>query len=71
MKGWPREKTFDQILILDTVHEHIVFTPFTRADQRMVFRRNPDNTVNLNLLAITLDIHDVEVIRSDEHKAKP
>jgi hypothetical protein len=31
-----------------------------------VFRRNPDNTVNLNLPAITLDIHDVELIARDE-----
>src|SRR5262245_11262190 len=27
MKGWPAEKTFDQILTLNTVREHIVFTP--------------------------------------------
>lgn len=31
------------------------------ATRRRVFRRNPDNTVNLNLPAITLDIHDVEL----------
>jgi hypothetical protein len=37
MKGWPPDKTFDQILTLDTINEHIVFTPFTRPDQRMVF----------------------------------
>src|ERR1700749_373945 len=37
MKGWPPEKTFDQILRLDTANEHIVFTPFTRPDQQMVF----------------------------------
>jgi hypothetical protein len=37
MKGWPPEKTFDQIITLDTTTEHIVFTPFTRPDQRMVF----------------------------------
>ncbi|GAA3367391.1 hypothetical protein GCM10020367_67390 [Streptomyces sannanensis] len=36
-KGWPPDKTFDQILTLDTVREHIVFTPFTRPAQRMVF----------------------------------
>jgi hypothetical protein len=27
-----------------------------------VYRRNPDNTVNLNLPSITLDIRDVELI---------
>jgi hypothetical protein len=36
------------------------------ATRRRVFRRNPDNTVNLNLPSITLDIHDVEVIRRNE-----
>jgi hypothetical protein len=40
------------------------------ATRRRVFRRNPDNTVNLNLLSITLDIHDVELIRRDE-QAQP
>jgi hypothetical protein len=43
MKGWPPEKTFDQILTLDTVREHIVFTPFTRPDQRMVFDAASDS----------------------------
>lgn len=82
MKGWPPEKTFDPILTLDTAKEHIVFTPFTRPDQQMVFdalqvatrrrvfRRNPDNTVNLNLPSITLDIHDVELISHNE-KVQP
>ena len=37
MKGWPKDKTFDQVLTLDTTTEHIVFTPFTRPDQQMVF----------------------------------
>jgi hypothetical protein len=36
MKRWPPEKTFDQILTLDTVKEHIVFTPFTRPDAVLV-----------------------------------
>ena len=43
MKGWPPEKTFDQILTLDTVKEHIVFTPFTRSDQQMVFDAATDS----------------------------
>ncbi|OPX05343.1 hypothetical protein B1790_32625 [Mycobacterium sp. AT1] len=31
------------------------------ATRRRVFRRTPDNTVNLNVASITLDIHDVEL----------
>jgi hypothetical protein len=37
IKGWPPGKTFDQVLTLDTAAEHIVFTPFTRPDQQMVY----------------------------------
>jgi hypothetical protein len=37
IKGWPPEKTFDQILTVDAVNEHIMFSPFTRPDQQMVF----------------------------------
>src|ERR1700760_2990323 len=37
IKGWPAGQTFDQVLTLDTAAEHIVFTPFTRPDQQMVF----------------------------------
>lgn len=37
MKGWPPGKTFDQVLTLDKAREHIVFRPFTRPDQQMVF----------------------------------
>ena len=40
------------------------------ATRRRVFRRNPDNTVNLNLPSITLDIHDVELVRSDSEQAQ-
>ena len=43
MKGWPPEKTFDQILTLDTVKEHIVLTPVTRPDQQMVFDAATDS----------------------------
>ncbi|MFD4856360.1 hypothetical protein [Streptomyces atratus] len=46
-KGWPPDKTFDQILTLDTVKEHIVFTPFTRPDQRMVFDAAADSVTIL------------------------
>jgi len=41
------------------------------ATRRRVFRRNPDNTVDLNLLSITLDIHDVELVRSGDGQAPP
>jgi hypothetical protein len=42
-KGWPPDKTFDQILTLDTVKEHITFRPFTRPDQQMVFDAATDS----------------------------
>ena len=51
-----RYKTFDGLLV---------------ATRRRVFRRNPDNTVNLNLPSITLDIHDVELVRSGDEQARP
>ena len=41
------------------------------ATRRRVFRRNPDNTVNLNLPSITLDIHHVQLIRTDHEEARP
>ncbi|MGF6888476.1 hypothetical protein ABIA39_007691 [Nocardia sp. GAS34] len=49
LKGWPPGRTFDQILTLDTRAEHIVFTPFTRDDQRMVFDAATD-TVQMQTL---------------------
>lgn len=39
------------------------------ATRRRVFRRNPDNTVNLNLPSITLDIHDVELVPARSEQA--
>ncbi|MBV8997227.1 MAG: hypothetical protein JO287_26835 [Pseudonocardiales bacterium] len=38
------------------------------ATRRRVFRRNPDNTVDLSLSAIT---HDVELIRCEETQLPP
>lgn len=32
--------------------------------RRRVYRRNPDGSVNLNLPSITLDVHDVQLVRS-------
>src|SRR3984885_5740486 len=43
MKGWPPGKTFDQTVTLDTIREHIVFCPFTRPDQQMVFDAGTDS----------------------------
>jgi hypothetical protein len=43
VKGWPPDKTFDQTLALDTAREHIVFSPFTRPDRRMVFDAATDS----------------------------
>ncbi|MFE4334101.1 hypothetical protein ACFRQM_33225 [Streptomyces sp. NPDC056831] len=57
MKGWPPDKTFDQILTLDTVREHIVFSPFTRPDQRMVFDAATDSVTMQ-----TLDGEPVETL---------
>jgi hypothetical protein len=42
-KGWPKDQTFDQVLTVDTTDEHIVFTPFTRPDQKMVFDAGADS----------------------------
>jgi hypothetical protein len=55
MKGWPPNKTFNQILTVDTQNEHIVFTPFTRPDQQMIFDAATD-TVTM----ATLDVQSVE-----------
>jgi phenylpyruvate tautomerase PptA (4-oxalocrotonate tautomerase family) len=51
-----RYQTFDGLLV---------------ATRRRVFRRTPDNTVNLNLPSITLDIRDVELVRSRDEQAQP
>jgi hypothetical protein len=45
MKGWPPEQTFDQILTLDTVREHIIFNPFTQPDRQMVFDAATDSVI--------------------------
>jgi hypothetical protein len=51
-----RHKSFDGVLV---------------AARRRVFRRNPDNTVNLNLPSNTLDIQDAELIRADIEGTQP
>jgi hypothetical protein len=55
MKGWPPDQTFDQILTVNATDEHIVFTPFTRPDQQMIFDAATD-TVTM----ATLDGQPVE-----------
>ena len=57
MKGWPRDKTFDQVITMDTTDEHIVFTPFTRPDQQMVFDATADSVTMQ-----TLDGQPVETL---------
>ena len=57
MKGWPPQTTFRQTLTLDTRTEHIVFTPFTRPDRRMVFDAAADS-VTMH----TLDGEPVETL---------
>jgi hypothetical protein len=57
MKGWPPESTFDQIVTLDTLREHVVFSPFTRPDQRMVFDAATDSVTMQ-----TLDGEPVEIL---------
>ena len=49
MKGWPPGTTFDQKVTLNTVDEHIEFSPFTRPDWRMTFDAATD-TVALETL---------------------
>jgi hypothetical protein len=49
IKGWPPDQTFDQVVILDPVREHIVFTPFTRPDRQMVFDGAADSVAILTL----------------------
>jgi hypothetical protein len=58
MTGWPSDKTFDQqILTLDTAREHIVFSPFTCPDQRMLF-----DAVTDGVTMQTLDGEPVEIL---------
>ncbi|HEX6402157.1 MAG TPA: hypothetical protein VF003_03185 [Pseudonocardiaceae bacterium] len=57
MKGWSPDTTFDQILMVDTINEHIVFSPFTRADRRMVFDAATDSVT-----METLDGQPVETL---------
>jgi hypothetical protein len=53
-KGWPEDQVFDQILTVDTRRQHIVFTPFTRADRYMVFDAATD--------AVTMHTPDGDVV---------
>jgi hypothetical protein len=42
------------------------FDGLSVATRRRIFRRNPDNTVNLNQPSITLDIGNVELCYTNE-----
>ncbi|MFJ2863895.1 hypothetical protein [Kitasatospora sp. NPDC087314] len=50
---------------------HRSFDGLLVATRRRVFRRNPADSVNLNLPSITLDIHNVELVRSGTEEAQP
>jgi hypothetical protein len=41
------------------------------ATRRRVFRRNRDNSVNLDLPSVTLDVHEVELVHSDREQGQP
>jgi hypothetical protein len=56
LKGWPPGRTFDQVLTLDTVTERIVFTPFTRPDQEMVFDAGTDRVTMQTLSGEQVEI---------------
>lgn len=45
---------------------HTDFGGLTVATRRRVFRRNPDDTVNMNMPSITLDIHHVELVSNGD-----
>jgi len=57
MKGWPPGTSFDQVLMIDTAREHIVFTPFTRPEWQMIFDAATDSVT-----VQTLDGEPVETL---------
>lgn len=61
-KGWAQGQVFDQMLTIDPARQHIVSTPFTRPDQRMVFDAATD-TVSIQ----TLDGDPIETL----HPTRP
>jgi hypothetical protein len=50
---------------------HASFGGLLVPTRRRVFRRNPDHTVNLNMPAITLDIHHVDLLTIDHQETSP
>jgi hypothetical protein len=56
LKGWPPGKTFDQIMTVDTVHEHVIFTPFTRDDWRLTFDASSDSVSVETLDGVPVDV---------------
>jgi hypothetical protein len=49
-----------------TVRGYRCFGGLRVATRRRIFRRNPDNTVNLNQPSVTLDIGNVELHYANE-----
>lgn len=50
---------------------HATFGGLLLPTRRRVFRRNPDDTVNLDMPSITLDVHDVDVLITHGQDAYP
>ncbi|MCV7419990.1 hypothetical protein H7K45_05515 [Mycobacterium yunnanensis] len=50
---------------------HATFDGLRLPTRRRVFRRNPDDTVNLNMPAITLDVHHVDLVTTDRQDRHP
>lgn len=49
---------------------HATFGGLRLPTRRRVFRRNPDDTVNLNMPSITLDVHHVDVLTTDRQEPR-
>ena len=50
---------------------HQNFDGLVMPTRRRMFRRNPDNSVNLNFPSITVDVHGVELVRSADEQVRP
>jgi len=67
----------DSTLVAHYSSRHRSFGGILIPTRRRVFRRNPDNTSNLNMPSITIDIHDVMLQRghrshrSNRHEHRP
>jgi hypothetical protein len=50
---------------------HQNFDGLVMPTRQRMFRRNPDNSVNLNFPSITVDVHGVELVRADDEQVRP